>query len=184
MRAYVPLHLHSEYSLLDGSTRISSLIAHAKANEMPACAITDHGSMYAAVEFYRKAKEEGLKPIIGCEIYIVDGNIKEKNPARSHNNHLVLIAKNKEGYKNLVKLASIAQIDGFYYKPRINHKLLEEYHNGLICLSACLGGELSQYLLKNQFDKARELAGFYKNLFGEDYYIEIQDHGMPEQKED
>ena len=182
MRAYVPLHLHTECSLLDGSTRISDLIRHAKANEMPACAITDHGSMYGAVEFYRKAKEEGLKPLVGCEIYIVDCDIKEKNPSKTHNNHLVLIAKNKEGYKNLVKLDSIAHLQGFYYKPRINHELLKEYHSGLICLSACLGGEVSQCLLKGRPDKAREIAAFYKDLFGEDYYIELQDHGMPEQK--
>ena len=105
MKAYVPLHLHTEYSILDGATKISDLIRHARENQMPACAITDHGSMYGAVEFYRKAKEDGLKPIIGCEIYITDGNTKDKSSGKANNNHLVLLAKNKEGYKNLVKLS-------------------------------------------------------------------------------
>ncbi|OGI23530.1 MAG: DNA polymerase III subunit alpha [Candidatus Melainabacteria bacterium RIFOXYA2_FULL_32_9] len=182
MKPYVPLHLHTEYSLLDGATRIKGLIAHAKENNMPACAITDHGVMYGAVEFYKKAKEEGIKPIIGCEVYIIAGDITEKKVDNAANNHLVLLAKDREGYKNLVKLVSIAHTEGFYYKPRINHKILEKHKKGLICLSACLGGEVAQNVLKGEFEKARNIAGFYKNLFGEDYYIELQDHGMDEQK--
>lgn len=181
-KPYVPLHLHTEYSLLDGATRIKELIAHAKANDMPACAITDHGTMYGAVEFYKKAKEEGIKPIVGCEVYIIDGDITEKKADNAGNFHLVLLAKDREGYKNLVKLVSIAHIDGFYYKPRISHELLEQHKKGLICLSACLGGEVAQKILKGYPEKARELAAYYKGLFGEDYYIELQDHGMDEQR--
>lgn len=183
MQQFVPLHLHTEYSLLDGATRISDLVKHAKDNNMPACAITDHGVMYGSIEFYRTAKEAGIKPIIGCEFYVNDGDIREKNPANTKLYHLVLIAKNKVGYKNLVKLTSVAHMEGFYYKPRINHELLEEYKEGLICASACLGGEICQYLLKGMPEKARETAEYYKKTFGEDYYIELQDHGMDEQKE-
>jgi len=182
MRPYVPLHLHTEYSLLDGATKISDLISHAKANNMPACAITDHGVMYGAIEFYRKAKEEGIKPIIGCEVYIIDGDVQVKTSENSSNFHLVLLAKDREGYKNLVKLVSIAHLEGFYYKPRISHEILEKYSKGLICLSACIGGELGQHILRGNSDKAREVAEYYKNLFGEDYYFELQDHGMDEQK--
>lgn len=178
MNPYVPLHLHTEYSLLDGATRISDLVAHAKANNMPACAITDHGVMYGAIEFYKTAKEHGVKPIIGCEAYVTEGDIKEKKAEKASNFHLVLLAKDKEGYKNLVKLTSIAQVDGFYYKPRINHELLEKYHKGLICLSACLGGEIAQGILKGNTQKAIETATYYKNLFGDDYYLELQDHGL------
>lgn len=182
MKPYVPLHLHTEYSLLDGATRVKDLIKHAKENNMPAVAITDHGTMYGSIELYKTAKEEGIKPIIGCEMYIVDKDITIKDQTNNSNYHLVLLAKDKEGYKNLVKLISIAQVDGFYYKPRINHELLEKYKGGLICLSACLGGEVSKYIMKDDVEKAREIAKYYKDLFGEDYYIELQDHGMDEQK--
>ena len=126
MRAYVPLHLHTEYSLLDGATRIKDVLKHAKENNMPAAAITDHGVMYGAIEFYKTAKEEGIKPIIGCEVYMIEGDINDKSKKVS-NNHLVLLAKDKKGYQNLVKIVSIAHIDGFYYKPRINHEILEKH---------------------------------------------------------
>lgn len=179
---YVPLHLHTEYSLLDGATRIKDLVKFAKSNDMPAVAITDHGVMYGAIEFYKTAKEEGIHPIIGCEVYIIDGDIKEKKVDNKESYHLVLLCKNNEGYKNLVKLVSISHVDGFYYKPRINKALLEQYSNGLICLSACLGGEISRYIYKENYEKAKETAKWYKNLFGDDYYIELQDHGLPEQK--
>lgn len=178
MKPYVPLHLHTEYSLLDGATRIKELLAHAKANNMPACAITDHGVMYGAIEFYRSAKEYGIKPIVGCEVYVIDGDITERKAEKASNHHLVLLAKDREGYKNLVKLVSIAHVDGFYYKPRINHELLEKYRSGLICLSACLGGEVAQNILKGESQKARDVASYYKNLFGDDYYLELQDHGL------
>ncbi len=177
MKAYVPLHLHTEYSLLDGATRIKDLIAHAKKNNMPAAAITDHGVMYGAIEFYRTAKSEGIKPIIGVETYIIDGDILDKT-VRTTNHHLVLLAKDKKGYENLVKLVSISHIDGFYYKPRINKELLEKHSEGLICSSACLGGEIPKALLADDYEKAKETALYYKNIFGNDFYIELQSHGI------
>ncbi len=180
--AYVPLHIHSEYSLLDGSIRVKQLCEFAKENNMPAVAITDHGVMYSAIEFYRVAKEVGIKALIGCEFYVHDGDIKEKNPSNNPLYHLVLIAKDKTGYMNLVKLVSIAHCEGMYYKPRINYELLEKYHEGLVCCSACLGGEVLQHLLAKEYEKAVATAEKYKNLFGEDYYIELQDHGLEEQK--
>ena len=180
--SYVPLHLHTEYSLLDGAIKIKELVKFCKDNDMPACAITDHGVMYGAIDFYKKAKENNVKPILGCEFYIHPGDITEKDPNNNPTFHLVLLAKNKEGYKNLVRLVSVANLEGFYYKPRINHELLEKYSEGLICLSACLGGEINAYILQNKIDKAKEMAKWYKDLFGDDYYIELQDHDLPEQK--
>lgn len=179
---YVPLHLHSEYSLLDGAIKVKQLCEFAKENNMPAIAITDHGVMYSAIEFYRTAKEIGVKAIIGCEFYVHDGDIHEKNPQDNPLYHLVLLAKDKDGYMNLVKLVSIAHCEGMYYKPRVNFELIEKYSKGLICCSACLGGEVLQNLLKNDYEAAKATAIKYKNLFGEDYYIELQDHGLEEQK--
>ena len=181
MRAYVPLHLHTEYSLLDGATRIKEVIRHAKENNMPAAAITDHGVMYGAIEFYRMAKEEGIKPIIGCEVYMIEGDINDKSK-KVPNNHLVLLVKDKKGYQNLLKIVSISHIDGFYYKPRINHEILEKYNEGLIVLSACLGGEIPRMLLNNDYEKAKEKTLYFKNLFGKDFYLELQDHGIEGQK--
>lgn len=179
---YVPLHLHSEYSLLDGAIKVKALCQYAKDNNMPAVAITDHGVMYSAIEFYRTAKEIGVKAIVGCEFYVHDGDIHEKNAQHNPLYHLVLLAKDKEGYMNLVKLVSIAHCEGMYYKPRINFELIQKYHQGLICSSACLGGEVLQNLLKNDYEGAKAAAKRYKDLFGEDYYIELQDHGLEEQK--
>ena len=181
-RPYVPLHLHSEYSLLDGAIRVKELCEFAKENNMPAVAITDHGVMYSAIEFYRVAKETGIKALIGCEFYVHDGDIHEKNASHNPLYHLVLIAKDKTGYMNLVKLVSIAHCEGMYYKPRINFELLKKYHDGLICSSACLGGEVLQNLLNKNYEGAKEAAKRYKDLFGADYYIELQDHGLEEQK--
>ena len=179
---YVPLHLHSEYSLLDGAIKVKPLLEFAKENNMPAVAITDHGVMYSAIEFYRTAKEMGMKAIIGCEFYMHDGDIHEKNASHNPLYHLVLLAKDKTGYMNLVKLVSIAHCEGMYYKPRINMELLEKYSEGLICSSACLGGEVLQYLLKKDYDGAKAAALRFQKIFGEDYYIELQDHGLEEQK--
>ncbi len=179
---YVPLHLHTEYSLLDGAIRIKQLCEYAKENNMPAVAITDHGNMYGAISMYETAKSAGIKPLIGCEFYVYDGDISERNPQKTHPYHLVLIAKDQDGYKNLVKLVSIAKCEGMYYKPRINHELLEKYHKGLICLSACIQGELAQAVLNGGKEKAIETAKFYQSLFKEDYYIELQDHGLEKQK--
>src|SRR5574344_242686 len=153
---YVPLHIHSEYSLLDGAIRLGEYCRFAVENNMPAVAITDHGVMYGAIDFYRTAKDLGIKPLIGCEFYIYDGEISEKVATKTKLHHLVLIAKDKIGYANLVKLVSIAHCDGFYYKPRINFELLKQYSEGLICLSACIQGELAQAILKKELKKARE----------------------------
>lgn len=180
---YVPLHLHSEYSLLDGSIRAKELCKFAVENDMPAIAVTDHGAMYGTIDFYRTSKEfPGLKFIIGCEFYVLEGDIYDKED-KGTLYHLVLLAKNKTGYANLVKLISEASVHGFYYKPRINHELIEKYHKGLICMSACIQGEVARHMLDGKPDKAREAAEFYKGLFGEDYYIELQDHGLKEQKQ-
>lgn len=179
---YVPLHIHTENSILDGAIRIKDLCKFAKENDMPAVAITDHGNMYGAIQMYEEAHEAGLKPLIGCEFYVYDGDITEKNPAKTHPYHLVLIAKDNTGYKNLVKLVSVAKCKGMYYKPRINHELIKEHHEGLICLSACVQGEVAQGFIQGNKEAAYEAAKFYKDLFGEDYYIELQDHGLEKQK--
>lgn len=179
---YVPLHLHSEYSLLDGAIKLKDLCTYAKENDMPAVAITDHGVMYGAIDFYRTAKEMGVKPLIGCEFYVYQGELSEKNSSKTHLNHLVLIAKDKQGYANLVKLVSIAHCDGFYYKPRVNFDLIKQYSEGLICLSACVQGELADLILQKELKKAKETAQKYKDIFKEDYYIELQDHGLDKQK--
>ena len=179
---YVPLHLHTENSLLDGAIRIKELCKFAKENDMPAVAITDHGNMYGAIQMYEEAKSTGIKPLIGCEFYVYDGDITEKNPAKTHPWHLVLIAKDQTGYKNLVKLVSTAKCKGMYYKPRINHELIEKHHEGLICLSACVQGEVAQGFIQGNKEASYEAAKFYKGLFGEDYYIELQDHGLEKQK--
>ncbi len=196
---YVPLHLHTEYSLLDGAIRIGDLVKFCAENNMPGVAVTDHGVMYGAMDLYIDADKNNSKerekaeqdpnykpklvnPIVGCEFYVHDGAISERNPSHNPRYHLVLLVKNNQGYKNIVKLASKAHIEGFYMKPRINWELLEQYHEGLICSSACLGGEVLQNLLKGDYEKAKATAKRFKDLFGEDYYIELQDHGLEEQK--
>jgi len=179
---YVPLHLHTEYSLLDGGIRLKDLCAYAKANDMPAVAMTDHGVMYGAIDFYKTAKDMGVKPLIGCEFYVYQGELSEKNSSKTTLNHLVLIAKNKKGYANLVKLVSIAHCEGFYYKPRVNFELIKEYSEGLICLSACVQGEITYLILQKELKLAKETAQKYKELFKDDYYIELQDHGLDLQK--
>lgn len=184
VRSFVPLHVHTEYSILDGATKVSEYIKVAQSNNMPAIAITDHGNMYGVIDFYQRVKTANLKPIIGCEVYTIDGEFDD--PAfkgKSGNyNHLILLAKDYAGYKNLVKLVSISYIDGFYYKPRINYKLLEKYHEGLIATSACIAGEINQYLLHDKYNEAIKRTKYMKDLFGEDFYLEIQDHGMEEQQ--
>ncbi len=182
MSKFVPLHIHTEYSLLDGMIKVGDLVNYAKENELPGIAITDHGVMYSAIEFYELAEKAGINPLIGCEFYVHDGDIKEHNPADNPLYHLILIAKNDKGYKNLIKLVSTAWCEGFYYKPRINFELLKEHHEGLICASACLGGEVLKNLLKGEKEKAYDCAKRYKELFGDDYYIELQDHNLDEQK--
>ena len=179
---YVPLHVHSEYSLLDGAIRNKELIKFAQENDFEAVAVTDHGVMYGAIELYRLAKENQFKAILGCEFYVLHGDITKKDSNNRELYHLVLLAKNNEGYQNLVKLVSIAHIDGFYYKPRINREILAQHSEGLICLSACIQGEISQEILNGNKQGAIETAKWYKNLFKDDYYIELQDHRLDEQK--
>ena len=182
MSKFIPLHIHTEYSLLDGMIRVFELVNYAKKNELPAIAVTDHGVMYSAIEFYEKAKEAGINPLIGCEFYVHDGDIHVQDKNDNPLYHLILIAKNTQGYKNLIKLVSTAWCEGMYYKPRINFELLQEFHEGLICTSACLGGEVLKHLLAGDKAAAKETAIKYKELFGEDYYLELQDHGLDEQK--
>lgn len=184
---YVPLHLHTEYSLLDGAIRINDLCKFSVENGFPAVAITDHGVMYGDMELYettllKYSGEQKLKPLLGCEFYVHNGDISERDKMNNPCYHLVLIAKNNIGYQNIIRLTSVAWCDGFYMHPRINWELLQKHHEGLICLSACLGGEVLQNLLHKEPEKAREVAKRYKDLFGEDYYIELQDHGLEDQK--
>ena len=158
MSNFVHLHVHSEYSLLDGANRIKDLPIRAKELGMNAIALTDHGVMYGVIDFYKACKKEGIKPIIGCEVYVANRTRFDKEAGLDYNNHLILLAKNNEGYKNLTKLVSIGFTDGFYYKPRIDKEILKQYHEGLICCSACLAGEVNQAILKEDYEKAKEVA--------------------------
>jgi len=181
---FTHLHTHSHYSLLDGLSRIDELVDRAKELEMDSLAITDHGVLYGAIEFYKKAKRAGIKPIIGCEMYVADGSRHDKRPGIDDKRfHLVLLAKNQVGYKNLIKLVTAAHLEGFYYKPRIDKEILRQHSQGLIALSACLGGELSRALHAENYEKAKSIAREYQEIFGPDnYYIEIQQHpNIPEQ---
>jgi DNA polymerase-3 subunit alpha len=179
---FVHLHVHTGYSLLDGSGKIPDMIARVKELGMSSLAITDHGTMYGCVDFYKSAKEQGIKPIIGCEIYIVPKSMYIKqNDRDNENHHLVLLVKDNTGYENLMKIVSKASLEGFYYKPRIDHDYLKEHSEGLIALSACLGGEVQSNLNNGLKEKAKEAALFYKSVFNEDFYLELQYHEMEEQ---
>ncbi len=179
---FTHLHVHTEYSLLDGCCRIKKLIDKTAELGQKAIAITDHGVMYGVIEFYKYAKEKGVKPIIGCEVYVAPRSRldKVKGPDTGYS-HLVLLCKNNEGYQNLIKLVSLGFTEGFYSKPRVDREVLEKYSEGLICLSACLAGEIPKSLMKNDYTAAKETALWYKDVFGEDYYLEIQNHGIAEQ---
>ena len=182
-RGFVHLHVHSEYSLLDGASRVEDLAKRAHELGMKGMAITDHGSMYAVVKFYTKMKKSGIKPVIGSELYVAPNGRFSKATAQDRSPyHLTVHAKNKDGYKNLVKLVSLGHTEGFYSKPRIDKELLEKHREGLIVLSGCIKGELASLILKGEEKKARELAGFFKELFKDDYYFEMMYHGLPEQK--
>ena len=180
-RQFTHLHVHTEYSLLDGACRIDRLFDHIKAMGQTACAITDHGVMYGCVAFFDAAKTAGIKPIIGCEVYVATRTRFDKVNRIDGNNHLILLCKNETGYKNLIKMVSAGFTEGFYSKPRIDKDLLERYHEGLICLSACLAGEIPQAILAGDYERAKQAALYYRDLFGEgNYYIELQDHGLEE----
>ena len=182
MPDFVHLHVHSEYSLLDGMCRVKDLPKRAKELGMSAIALTDHGVMYGAVNFYKECVKEGIKPIIGCEVYVAPRSRFQKESGIDDDYaHLILLAKNKIGYENLIKLVSLGFVDGYYYKPRIDLEILEKYSEGLICLSACLAGSLSNAILSDDMEKAKEVALWHKRVFGEDYYLEIQNNGIPEQ---
>ncbi len=179
---FVHLHVHSEFSLLDGANRIKDLPIRAKELGMDAMAITDHGVMFGAIDFYKECKANGIKPIIGCEVYVAPRKLTDKDPSIDNKyNHLILLAKDNNGYKNLTKLVSLGFTDGFYYKPRIDKEVLEKYHEGLVCSSACLAGEIPSYITRGDIEGAKEAALWYKNLFGEDYYLEVQNNGIKEQ---
>ena len=182
MADFVHLHVHSEYSLLDGMSRIKDLPVRAKELGMKAIALTDHGVMYGAVDFYKECKKNDIKPIIGCEVYVASHSRFDKEAGRDNGyNHLILLAKNKTGYQNLSKLVSLSFVEGFYYKPRIDLEILEKYSEGLICLSACLAGSLSQAIIQGNMEKAEEIALWHKRVFKDDYYIEIQHNGLRQQ---
>ena len=185
MADFVHLHVHTEYSLLDGACRIRQLVARAKELGQPAVAITDHGAMYGVIDFYKEAKKQGIKPVIGCEVYVSQRSRFDKTYGVDNTYyHLVLLCKNNIGYQNLTWLVSKAYTEGFYFKPRIDHELLEGHTEGLICLSACLAGEIPRALTAGNYEKAKETAIFYRDIFGpENFYIEIQNHGIAEQQQ-
>src|SRR3972149_2208645 len=176
-KKFVHLHVHTEYSLLDGLSKVSSLINHLKELDMDTVAATDHGVMYGVIEFYKKCLKEGVKPILGMEGYTTNVNLRER-PERGkfQNFHLLLLAKDKEGYQNLMKLTSIAHLEGYYYRPRVDRETLAKYSKGLIVTSACQQGEIAQALINEDFKKAKDIAGWFLEVFGKDYFLEIQRH--------
>ena len=184
LTAFTHLHVHTEYSLLDGASKVKQLAKRAKELGQTALAITDHGTMYGCIDFYNACKAEGIKPIIGCEVYVAPRTRFDKQVAYDKERyHLILLAKNEQGYKNLVKIVSAAWTEGFYTKPRVDHDLLTQYHEGIIALSACLAGEIPRAISQNDYQQAKETALWYQETFGEgNFYLELQDHNLPEQK--
>lgn len=183
--SFTHLHVHTEYSLLDGSSKINELTARAKELGMDSIAITDHGVMYGVIDFYRAARAVGIKPIIGCEVYVSPGSRFQKDSGSGDDRyyHLVLLAENNKGYSNLMKIVSKGFVEGFYYKPRVDYEVLREYHEGIIALSACLAGEVQRYLVRSMYEEARKSALMYEDIFGKgNFFLELQDHGIPEQK--
>jgi DNA polymerase III, alpha subunit len=181
---FVHLHVHSQYSLLDGACLVPKLIEYANEMHMPALSITDHGNMFGAIEFYNEAMKHGIKPIIGCETYVAKTSRlkRQENGLREQSNHLTLLIKDEEGYKNLIRLVSIAYMEGFYYKPRIDKEVLAKYSKGLIGLSGCLKGEFASLIMAGDEKGAIELAQYYREIFDKDsFFLEIMDHGIKEQ---
>ncbi len=183
--SFVHLHTHTEYSLLDGSNKIKEYVARVKELGMDAAAITDHGAMFGVIDFYRAARAEGVKPILGCEVYVAPNSRfdKELTGGDDRYYHLVLLAENNEGYANLIKIVSKGYVEGFYYRPRVDMEVLQQYHEGIIALSACLAGEVQRYIVKGLYDEAKKTALKYEGVFGKgNYFLELQDHGIAEQK--
>ncbi|MBR6614859.1 MAG: DNA polymerase III subunit alpha, partial [Lachnospiraceae bacterium] len=184
--AFTHLHVHTEYSLLDGSSKIKELAARAKELGMDSMAITDHGAMFGVIDFYRAARENGIKPILGCEVYVSPASRFDRENVNGEDRyyHLVLLAENNEGYQNLMKIVSKGYVDGFYYKPRVDMEVLEQYHEGLIALSACLAGEVARFLQRGLYEEAKAAAEKYRRVFGDgNYFLELQDHGIPMQRQ-
>src|SRR5947209_14335142 len=181
---FVHLHCHTHYSLLDGANRIPQLVARVRELGMNAVAMTDHGNLYGAIEFYKECKDAGINPIVGYEAYVAPGKRTEREAKRRGEAgfHLTLLAQNLTGFKNLMKMASIAFLDGYYYVPRIDKELLEQHHEGIICLSGCASAEFSEFILKDQIDEAAELARWFAGLFGKNFYVEIQNNGLDIQR--
>ena len=177
---WVPLHVHSQYSILDAAAPIDEIASQAAAFGMPAVALTDHGNLFGAVEFYKACKDVKIKPIMGCEFYVAPNSRfeKKKEPGNRYSYHITLLAKNSQGYQNLCRLSSLGYLEGFYYNPRIDNELLKKYSQGLICLSGCLSGRLAQEILHGSATKALEIIQWNRELFGEDYYLELMRHPM------
>ena len=185
MAGFTHLHLHTEYSLLDGAIRLKDLFPRAKEYGYEALAITDHGNMFGALKFYQQATKAGIKPIMGCELYVAPKHRKDRSARRQSEAayHLVLLAMDNTGYKNLMKLVTLANFEGFYYKPRVDKELLQEFNQGLIALSACLHGEVAHACLRGDEKGARALAETYASIFKDRFYLELQENGIPEQRD-
>ena len=183
--AFTHLHVHTEYSLLDGSNKIKEYVKRLKELGMDSGAITDHGVMFGVIDFYKEAKAQGIKPILGCEVYVAPNSRfdKEVTGGEDRYYHLVLLAENNQGYSNLMKIVSRGFTEGYYYKPRVDMEVLNQFHEGIICLSACLAGEVQRDISKGLYDEAKKAALRYEACFGKgNYFLELQDHGIPEQK--
>ena len=182
---FTHLHVHTEYSLLDGSNKIKEYVARVKELGMDSAAITDHGVMYGVIDFYRAARAEGINPILGCEVYVAPGSRFDREAGNGEDRyyHLVLLAENNQGYANLMKIVSKGFTEGFYYKPRVDLEVLREYHEGIIALSACLAGEVARYLQRGMYEDAKAAALRYQDIFGKgNFFLELQDHGIPAQQ--
>ena len=183
--SFTHLHVHTEYSLLDGSNKIKEYVSRVKELGMNSAAITDHGVMYGVIDFYKAARAAGIKPVLGCEVYVAPGSRFDRELSHGDDRyyHLVLLAENNQGYQNLMKIVSKGFVEGYYYKPRVDMEVLETYHEGIIALSACLAGEVQRYLVRGLYEEAKETAYKYEKCFGKgNFFLELQDHGIPEQK--
>ena len=183
--SFTHLHVHTEYSLLDGSNKIKEYVSRVKELGMNSAAITDHGVMYGVIDFYKAARAAGIKPVLGCEVYVAPGSRFDRELSHGDDRyyHLVLLAENNQGYQNLMKIVSKGFVEGYYYKPRVDMEVLETYHEGIIALSACLAGEVQRYLVRGLYEEAKETACKYEKCFGKgNFFLELQDHGIPDQK--